>query len=47
MSLYQLAACVAGWNKANGADKMAPPTDAEFEDMLAASAAMDRKLRQS
>lgn len=42
MSLYQLGAYVAGWSKANGVeDKPAPPTDEEFEEMLAASAARD------
>lgn len=32
-SLYQFAACVDGWNKAqSGEDELAAPTQAEFEE---------------
>lgn len=41
MSLFQLCAYVAGWNKANGGDKPDAPTDDEFDAMLMASAERD------
>ena len=41
MSLFQLSAYVAGWNKANGDGKPPPPTVEEFDAMLAASAERD------
>ncbi len=37
MSLFQLSAYVAGWNKANGDGKPAPMSDDEFDALLAAS----------
>lgn len=43
MSLFQLSAYVAGWNAANGGDKPAPPSDEEFDAMLAASDALDAR----
>jgi hypothetical protein len=34
-SFWQFAACIEGFNKANGAEeKIEAPTDEEFEDML-------------
>lgn len=33
MSLWQLSACVDGWNRAHGDGKPEAPTDAEFEAM--------------
>lgn len=37
MSFWQLGVCVDGFNKANGAEeKLAPPTDAEFDALLEA-----------
>lgn len=35
MSFWQLGACVDGYNSANGGgEKIEPPSDAEFEQML-------------
>jgi hypothetical protein len=31
MSLWELAACVDGWNKAHGDQKVEPPTPEEFD----------------
>jgi hypothetical protein len=31
MGLYQYAACVDGWNTAQGGGELAAPTDEEFE----------------
>lgn len=44
MSLYQLSAYVAGWNRAQGDGRPEAPTDDEFERMLMASAEMDLRL---
>ena len=45
MSLFQMSAYVAGWNRAQGGDKPTAPTDDEFDALLAASAEMDLKAR--
>lgn len=45
MSLFQLSACVEGWNKAHGDGKAPPPTDDEFDAMLVASAERDLRTR--
>lgn len=36
MSLWELAACIEGWNRANGGDDdpPEPPSAAEFYDMV-------------
>jgi hypothetical protein len=35
MSLWQFAACVEGWNRANGGeDEVEPPTAEEYEDLV-------------
>ena len=39
MTLWELAAAIEGYNRANGAeDKPAPPSDEEFEALKAAHA---------
>lgn len=43
MSLFQLSAYVAGWNKANGDGKPPPPTVEEFDALLVASAERDMR----
>lgn len=44
MSLFQLSAYVAGWNKAHGDGKPEPMSDDEFDRLLIASA--ERDLRR-
>lgn len=34
MSLWQLAACVDGWRRANGGDEKPPPPTAEEHDAM-------------
>jgi hypothetical protein len=39
MSLWQFAACVDGWNKAQGSEEVIEPlTEDEFDDMMARNA---------
>jgi hypothetical protein len=46
-SLWQLAACVDGWNRAHGAaPKPEPPSDAEFDRMIEASAEIEARHGQ-
>jgi hypothetical protein len=40
LSLWQFAACMQGWNRAQGSDETAPLTDDEF-DQAAALAGWD------
>jgi hypothetical protein len=43
-SLWQFAAAVDGWNRVHGAEpKLEPPSDAEFDAMIDASAELEAK----
>lgn len=38
MTLWEFHACVAGWNRAQGEEAVAPPSVSEFEAMVQAVA---------
>lgn len=46
MTLAQFNACIDGWNRLHGGNKVEPPTEEEFDAMKAAHVEIERKMAE-